>query len=74
MFIADDLMTDVYKNPFVEQLFLQHSHHNSASIAFSAQYYFNSGPKTIRSNCNLRCFFQDPTDDVTLRTVSSQMK
>ena len=37
LILIDDLMTDVYKNPFVEQMFIQHSHHNSASIAFTAQ-------------------------------------
>ena len=73
-FLLDDLSLEIYKSPFVEQMFIQHSHHNKASIVFTSQNYFNSGRKTIIRNCNYRVFFQDPTDDVTLRNVSSQLK
>jgi len=62
------------KNPFITEMFIQHSHHSSASIIFSSQNYFINGPLTIKQNCNYKVFFQDPSDDRVLRTVSSQLK
>ena len=70
----DDLSQEILKNPFVEQMFLQHSHHNRASIIFTTQNYFNNGSRNIIRNCNYKIIFRDPTDDVTLRNISSQLK
>jgi hypothetical protein len=66
-------MADITRSPFIQQMFIDHSHHFSASVIFTTQSYFTNGAKTIRDNCTYKVFFKNPVDEQTLRNVSSQL-
>jgi len=73
--IMDDLSSKILRDPFMENVFIQHSHHNSCSMVFTTQNYFaQSKNKTIIRQCNYKVIFQSPTDMVLLRHISCQLK
>lgn len=73
--IIDDQMTQIFTSPFMEEVFIQHSHHSSCSLIFTTQNFFNSGKtKTIIRQCNYKVIFNSPADQVILRHISCQLK
>jgi len=75
LLIMDDLSSKILRTPFMEDLFIQHSHHQSCSIIFTTQNYFESSKnKTVIRQCNYKVIFQSPSDMVLLRHISCQVK
>jgi len=75
LIIMDDLAQKMLSSPFMEDLFSQHSRHNSCSVIFTSQNYFsNSKSKIIIRNCNYKVVFQSPADLVLLRNIACQIK
>jgi hypothetical protein len=73
--IIDDQMLQIFNSPFMEEVFIQHSHHSSCSLIFTTQNFFNSGKtKTIIRQCNYKVIFNSPADQVILRHISCQLK
>jgi len=75
LIILDDMMQQIFTSRFMEDVFIQHSHHSSCSIIFTSQNFFsNSKDKTIVRQCNYKIIFQSPSDLVLLRHISCQLK
>jgi len=75
LLIMDDLSSKILRTPFMEDLFIQHSHHQNCSVIFTTQNYFESSKnKTIIRQCNYKVIFQSPSDMVLLRHISCQIK
>jgi len=55
---SDDLLVELLKSTLVLAMFFQLSHHNSMSICFTAQHYYDAASKPIRLNCNYKVFFR----------------
>lgn len=72
LFVVDDQMTQLSRNNFILQVFTRTSHHENATIICSTQSYFECN-KIIRDNVSYKIIFHDPTSDVVIRNVSSQM-
>lgn len=73
--IMDDLMHLIFSSPFMEDLFIQHSHHSSCSLIFTTQNFFNTcKTKTIIRQCNYKVIFNSPSDQIILRHISCQLK
>jgi len=73
--IMDDLSSRILRCPFMEDVFIAHSHHNSCSVIFTTQNFFaNSKNKTIIRQCNYKVIFETPSDLVLLRHISCQIK
>ena len=67
-------MNSIFADRFMEEMFIQNSHHNSVSIIFTTQNFFsNSKTKTIIRQCTYKVFFDNPSDRVLLRTISCQI-
>lgn len=73
--IMDDLMQQIFSSPFMEEVFIQHSHHSSCSLIFTTQNFFNTGKtKTIIRQCNYKVIFNSPSDQLILRHIGCQLK
>lgn len=73
--IMDDLMQQIFSSPFMEEVFIQHSHHSSCSLIFTTQNFFNTGKtKTIMRQCNYKVIFNSPSDQLILRHIGCQLK
>ena len=72
----DDLMNLVFENKFVEELFIQSSHHNSCSVIFTSQnFYSSSKNRTIMRQLTYKVIFNTlRTDQILLRTLGCQLK
>lgn len=67
-------MNTIFANKFMEEMFIQNSHHNSCSIMFTSQNFFSSSKtKTIIRQCTYKVFFDNPSDRVLLRAISCQV-
>lgn len=72
LIIMDDLMAEIFRDPRMTTLFTQLSHHNSISIIFTTQNYFETGnSKTIVRNCTAKVIFNDPMDKVLIRNIAA---
>ena len=75
LLLIDDLVKPLLKDPFMEECFVQNSHHSGCSIAFCTQNYFEaSKSKTIVRQCNYKVFFNDPCDKTLLRNIGAQIE
>lgn len=72
LFVVDDLMSELSRNSFILQVFTRTSHHENATIICTTQSYFECN-KVLRDQVNYKIIFHDPTSDVVVRNVSSQM-
>jgi hypothetical protein len=73
--IIDDQMQQIFASTFMEEVFIQHSHHGSCSLIFTTQNFFNTGKtKTIIRQCNYKVIFNSPSDQIILRHISCQLK
>jgi len=73
--IIDDLSSRLLRCPFMEEVFMAHSHHNKCSIIFTTQNYFASSKnKNVIRQCNYKVIFQSPSDLVLLRHIGCQIK
>ena len=71
--ILDDLMTSASKDPRINDLFTEGSHHRNLSIiAINQNLYFNKDP-TQRRNCHYLVIFNNPVDQQQVMTLSRQM-
>lgn len=74
LLLIDDQMNSIFADKFMEEMFIQNSHHNSISIIFTSQNFFSSSKsKTIIRQCTYKVFFDNPSDRVLLRTISCQI-
>jgi len=72
LIIMDDLMTDLFKDPGMTDLFSRHSRHNNISLIFTTQnFYDNGSTKTIVRQCNVQVIFDNPMDKVLTRSIGS---
>lgn len=75
LLLIDDLVKQLLKDPFMEECFVQNSHHNGCSIAFCTQnFYESSKSKTIVRQCNYKVFFNSNCDKVLLRNIGAQIE
>lgn len=65
-------MTELSRNQFIMQVFTRTSHHENATIICTTQSYFEAN-KVLRDQVNYKIIFHDPTSDVVVRNVSSQL-
>ena len=71
--ILDDLMTSSAKDPRMNELFTEGSHHRNLSvIALNQNLYFNKDP-TQRRNCHYLVLFNNPVDQQPVMTLARQM-
>jgi len=72
----DDLMNLIFENKFIEELFVQSSHHNSCSVVFTSQnFYSSSKNKNIMRQLTYKVLFNTlRTDQILLRTIGCQLK
>ena len=70
--IMDDLMSEMFRDPLMTDLFTRLSRHNSVSLVCTTQNYFDSGnSKTIVRQCNVQVIFENPMDKVLTRSIGS---
>lgn len=75
LLLIDDLVKQLLADPFMEQCFVQNSHHQGCSIAFCTQnFYENSKSKTIVRQCNFKVFFNSNCDKILLRNIGAQIE
>lgn len=72
VFVVDDQMVELSRNNFIMQVFTRTSHHENASIICTTQSYFECN-KVLRDQVNYKIIFHDPTSDVVVRNISSQL-
>ena len=65
-------MVELSRNSFIMQVFTRTSHHENATIICTTQSYFECN-KVLRDQVNYKIIFHDPTSDVVVRNVSSQL-
>ncbi|XP_021369693.1 zinc finger homeobox protein 4-like [Mizuhopecten yessoensis] len=71
--ILDDLMSIASKDPRVNELFTEGSHHRNLSvIALNQNLYYNRDP-TQRRNCHYLVMFNNPVDKQQIMTLARQM-
>ena len=71
--ILDDLMSTSSKDPRINELFTEGSHHRNLSvIAINQNLYYNKDP-TQRRNCHYVILFNNPIDQQQVMTLSRQM-
>jgi len=71
--ILDDLMSTASKDPRVNELFTEGSHHRNLSvIAINQNLYYSKGP-TQRRNCHYLALFNSPIDKQQVMTLARQM-
>ena len=72
LLIMDDLMSEIFRDPQMADLFTRLSRHNSVSLVFTTQNYFDSGhSKTIVRQCNVQIIFENPMDKVLTRSIGN---
>ena len=72
--IMDDLMRQIFNNSQMLDLFTTLSRHNSISLVFSTQNYFDTGSsKTIVRQCNSKVIFDNTMDKVLTRNIGSEL-
>lgn len=75
LLLIDDLVKQLLSDPFMEQCFVQNSHHQGCSIAFCTQnFYESSKSKTIVRQCNFKVFFNSNCDKILLRNIGAQIE
>jgi hypothetical protein len=75
LLLIDDLVKQLFADPFIEQCFVQNSHHQGCSIAFCTQnYYESSKSKTIVRQCNYKVFFNSNCDKTLLRNIGGEIE
>lgn len=73
LIIIDDLMSSLVKDPRVNDLFTEGSHHRNLSvIVLSQNLYFSKDP-TQRRNCHYLILFNNPVDKQQIMTLARQM-
>ncbi|XP_033741828.1 uncharacterized protein LOC117328408 [Pecten maximus] len=71
--ILDDLMSTASKDPRINELFTEGSHHRNLSvIAINQNLYYNKDP-TQRRNCHYLILFNNPIDKQQIMTLARQM-
>ena len=71
--ILDDLMSTSSKDPRINELFTEGSHHRNLSvISINQNLYYNKDP-TQRRNCHYVILFNNPIDKQQIMTLSRQM-
>jgi len=71
--ILDDLMSMASKDPRINELFTEGSHHRNLSvIAINQNLYYNKDP-TQRRNCHYLMMFNNPVDKQQVMTLARQM-
>ena len=71
--ILDDLMSTSSKDPRINELFTEGSHHRNLSvIAINQNLYYNKDP-TQRRNCHYLVIFNNPVDKQQVMTLARQM-
>ncbi|KAK3084610.1 hypothetical protein FSP39_016240 [Pinctada imbricata] len=71
--ILDDLMSSSARDPRINELFTEGSHHRNLSmIALNQNMYFNKDP-TQRRNCHYLVMFNNPVDQQQIMTLARQM-
>ena len=73
MIILDDLMSTASKDPRINDLFTEGSHHRNLSVIILNQnLYFGRDP-TQRRNCHYLVLFNNPIDKQQIMTLARQM-
>ncbi len=73
LIILDDLMSTSAKDPKINNLFTEGSHHRNLSvIAINQNLYYNKDP-TQRRNCHYLVLFNNPIDKQQMMTLARQM-
>ena len=70
MIVLDDLMSTSAKDPRINDLFTEGSHHRNPSvIALTQNLYFGKDP-TQRRNCQYLVLFNNPIDQQPIATLA----
>ena len=73
MIVLDDLMSTASKDPKINDLFTEGSHHRNLSVVVLNQnLYFGRDP-TQRRNCQYMILFNNPIDKLQVMTLAKQM-
>ncbi len=73
LIILDDLMSTSARDPKINDLFTEGSHHRNLSvIAINQNLYYNKDP-TQRRNCHYLVLFNNPVDKQQIMTLARQM-
>lgn len=72
LLILDDLMLNV-KNDFLDLLFTRGSHNWNVSVIFVTQSLFGKDIKTARANSHYLVLMRNPSAQLHIRTVGSQL-
>lgn len=71
--VVDDLMSTAAKDPRINDLFTEGSHHrNLTVIALNQNIFFGKDP-TQRRNCHYLVLFKNPIDRQPIATLGRQM-
>lgn len=73
LFLLDDMMSELKKNNYTQQLFTRDSRHENCSFIVATQNYFDAS-LVIRNNVNYKVIFNDPTSELVVRGISGQLK
>ena len=73
LIVLDDLMSTLSKDPRINDLFTEGSHHRNLSvIAINQNLYYSKDP-TQRRNCHYMVLFKNPVDKQPTMTLARQM-
>ena len=73
MIVLDDLMSTSAKDPRINDLFTEGSHHRNLSVVVLNQNLYFSRDPTQRRNCHYLVLFNNPVDRQLIMTLGRQM-
>lgn len=75
LLILDDLISEIARNAWVQDLFTRLSHHKNMSIMWVSQNIYNQGKhmRTIALNCTHIILFKNPRDCQQIATLGRQL-
>ena len=73
MIVLDDLMSTLAKDPRINDLFTEGSHHRNLSVVVLNQNLYFSRDPTQRRNCHYLVLFNNPVDRQPIMTLGRQM-
>ena len=73
MIVLDDLMSTSAKDPRINDLFTEGSHHRNLSVVVLNQNLYFSRDPTQRRNCHYLVLFNNPVDRQPIMTLGRQM-